>query len=48
MGDLFSALGVVRGGANLVFHSAGWQKGGLVASFEKFVLDVEMLTALVE
>ncbi len=45
---LFNVLGAVRGGANLVFHSAGWQEGGLVASFEKFVLDVEMLTTLVE
>lgn len=45
---MFNVLGAVRGGANIVFHAAGWQEGGLVASFEKFVLDVEMLTTLVE
>jgi len=29
--------------ANLIYHAAGWQEGGLTASFEKLVLDVEML-----
>jgi trimethylamine---corrinoid protein Co-methyltransferase len=33
----------VTGGANLVFHAVGWLEGGLCTSFEKFVLDVEML-----
>ena len=33
----------VLGGANLVYHGAGWMEGGLCASFEKIVLDVEML-----
>ena len=33
----------VMGGANLVYHGAGWMEGGLCASFEKIVLDVEML-----
>jgi len=33
----------VLGGANLVYHGAGWMEGGLTASFEKVVLDVEML-----
>lgn len=45
---MFNLLGALRGGANVVFHAAGWQEGGLVASFEKFVLDVEILTTLVE
>jgi trimethylamine--corrinoid protein Co-methyltransferase len=31
------------GHANLVYHGAGWMEGGLTASFEKIVLDVEML-----
>ena len=31
------------GGANVVYHAAGWLEGGLTASFEKLVLDVEML-----
>ena len=33
----------VLGGANLVYHGAGWMEGGLTASFEKLVIDVEML-----
>jgi len=28
---------------NLIYHAAGWLEGGLVASFEKLVLDCEML-----
>ena len=31
------------GHANLHYHAAGWLEGGLCASFEKLVLDVEML-----
>ncbi|MFP4636574.1 MAG: trimethylamine methyltransferase family protein, partial [Nitriliruptoraceae bacterium] len=30
-------------GVNLVLHAAGWLEGGLVASYEKFVLDVDQL-----
>lgn len=33
----------VLGGANLVYHGAGWMEGGLTASFEKVILDVEMI-----
>ena len=44
MGSAFGALwGAVLGGAHLVYHGAGWQEGGLTASYEKFILDVEML-----
>ena len=39
----FSLQGAVQGGANVVFHAAGWLEGGLSASFEKFVIDCEML-----
>ncbi|MEM8687720.1 MAG: trimethylamine methyltransferase family protein [Pseudomonadota bacterium] len=28
---------------NLIYHAAGWMEGGLVASYEKFIVDVEML-----
>lgn len=31
------------GQANLCYHAAGWLEGGLTASFEKLVMDVEML-----
>jgi trimethylamine--corrinoid protein Co-methyltransferase len=30
-------------GTNFVLHAAGWLESGLVASYEKFVLDVEVL-----
>ena len=33
-------------GANVVWQAAGWLEGGLVASFEKFVLDIELLKLL--
>ena len=32
------------GGANVVYHGAGWLEGGLRASYEKFVLDVDLLS----
>ncbi|QMU57525.1 MAG: trimethylamine methyltransferase [Boseongicola sp.] len=33
-------------GVNFMLHSAGWLEGGLVASFEKFVMDADQLGAL--
>ncbi len=41
--SVFSLWGLTMGGANLVKHAAGWLEGGLVASFEKFILDVDFL-----
>lgn len=38
--------GAVQGHGNLIYHAAGWQEGGLVASYEKFIVDVEMLQAM--
>jgi trimethylamine--corrinoid protein Co-methyltransferase len=38
-----SLWAVVMGHANLVVHSAGWLEGGLVGSFEKLIIDTEML-----
>ncbi len=38
-----SLWGALMGGCNIVIHAAGWLEGGLTASFEKFVIDVEML-----
>ncbi|MCC6471749.1 MAG: trimethylamine methyltransferase family protein [Alphaproteobacteria bacterium] len=43
-----SLWSAVMGGANLVLHAAGWMEGGLVASFEKMVLDAELLQAMTE
>lgn len=38
-----SLWGSLMGGANLVLHAAGWLGGGLTASFEKLIVDAEML-----
>ena len=35
--------GSIMGGAHLIEHGAGWMHGGLTASFEKLILDAEML-----
>jgi trimethylamine--corrinoid protein Co-methyltransferase len=43
-----SLWGALFGGCNLVLHAAGWLEGGLTASFEKFILDVEMLQMFAE
>ena len=41
--SMMSLWAVVMGHANIVNHAAGWLEGGLVGSFEKLVIDVEML-----
>ena len=43
-----SLWGAILGHGNLIYHAAGWQEGGLTASFEKLVLDVEMLQMMIE
>ncbi len=39
----FSLWGAVTGQTNMVYHGAGWLEGGLCASYEKFIIDCEML-----
>jgi len=41
--SLMSLWGAVMGGAHLIEHAAGWMHGGLTASFEKLILDAELL-----
>jgi trimethylamine--corrinoid protein Co-methyltransferase len=41
--SLNSLWSAVQAGANLVYHAAGWLEGGLIASYEKFVMDCEVL-----
>jgi len=43
----FSLWAVVTGKANIVYHAAGWLEGGLDASYEKFVMDCEMLQQMI-
>jgi trimethylamine--corrinoid protein Co-methyltransferase len=40
---LMALWGAVMGHGNLIYHTAGWLEGGLLASFEKLVIDCEML-----
>ncbi|MCP5368154.1 MAG: trimethylamine methyltransferase family protein [Hyphomicrobiales bacterium] len=40
--------GAVLGHANVLLHAAGWLEGGLVASYEKLILDIEMLQHMME
>jgi len=35
--------GAVMGGVNLLLHGAGWLEGGLLTSFEKMVIDADLL-----
>ncbi len=41
--SVFSLWGAIMGGVNLLMHGAGWMEGGLHASFEKMVLDADLL-----
>ncbi len=47
----FSLWSAVMSHANIVLHGAGWLEGGLVASFEKMVIDadtIQMMAAILE
>ena len=41
--SVFSLWGAIMGGVNLLMHGAGWMEGGLQASYEKVILDAELL-----
>jgi len=45
---VFSLWGAIMGGGNIIQHAAGWMEGGLVASFEKFAVDVDLLQMVTE
>ena len=46
--SMMSLWGSLMGGAHLIEHAAGWLEGGLTASFEKLILDAEMLQMMAE
>ncbi len=46
--SVFSLWGAIMGGVNLLMHGAGWMEGGLHASFEKMVLDADLLDMVAE
>ena len=43
-----SLWGAITAHANLVNHAAGWLEGGLTASYEKLIIDAEMLQLMAE
>lgn len=43
-----SVWGAVMGGVNLLYQGAGWLEGGLTASFEKLIVDAEILQMMAE
>lgn len=45
---VFSLWAAIMGGGNVIQHAAGWMEGGLVASYEKFALDVDLLQMVQE
>jgi hypothetical protein len=42
-----SLWAAVQSGTNMVYHAAGWLEGGLIASYEKFVIDCETLQQII-
>jgi trimethylamine--corrinoid protein Co-methyltransferase len=45
---LMTLLPTFLAGTNWVMHSAGWLEGGLVAGYEKFIVDIELLQMMRE
>ncbi len=43
-----SLWGALLGGCNFILHAAGWVESGLSTSYEKFILDIEMLQMFAE
>lgn len=46
--SVFSLWGAVQGGGNLLMHGAGWLEGGLCCSYEKMILDIDLLQMVAE
>jgi trimethylamine--corrinoid protein Co-methyltransferase len=41
--SMWALWGAIMGGANFLMHGAGWMEGGLHASYEKMVIDADLL-----
>lgn len=46
--SVFSLWGAIHGGGNFLLHGAGWLEGGLRCSYEKTILDVDLLQMVAE
>jgi len=46
--SVFSLWGAIQGGGNFMLHGAGWLEGGLRCSYEKMILDIDLLQMVAE
>lgn len=46
--SVFSLWGAIQGGGNFMMHAAGWLEGGLRCSYEKTILDIDLLQMVAE
>lgn len=46
--SVFSLWGAINGGMHMLKHGAGWMEGGLCCSFEKTILDIDLLQMVTE
>ena len=46
--SVFSLWGAINGGMNMLKHGAGWMEGGLCCSYEKTILDIDLLQMVAE
>jgi len=46
--SVFSLWGAMQGGGNMLMHGAGWLEGGLRCSYEKTILDIDLLQMVAE
>ncbi len=46
--SVFSLWGCIQGGGNFIKHAAGWLEGGLSCSYEKTMLDIDLLQMVAE
>jgi trimethylamine--corrinoid protein Co-methyltransferase len=46
--SVFSLWGAIQGGGNFMMHGAGWLEGGLRCSYEKTILDIDLLQMVAE
>ncbi len=46
--SVFSLWGAINGGGNFLLHGAGWMEGGLSCSYEKTIMDIDLLQMVAE
>ncbi|MDQ6433046.1 trimethylamine methyltransferase family protein [Mesorhizobium sp. LHD-90] len=46
--SVFSLWGAIQAGGNFMLHGAGWLEGGLRCSYEKTILDIDLLQMVAE